>query len=61
MKQIFLEYEAKGFWQGRNLAPRRNPPLIIKPSRNATQLAIEKDCEPLADFDKTLEHEKCAR
>ncbi|MCQ2106503.1 MAG: DUF763 domain-containing protein [Fibrobacter sp.] len=25
---------------------------------HATQLAIEKDCEPLADFDKTLEHEK---
>ncbi|PWJ68307.1 MULTISPECIES: DUF763 domain-containing protein [unclassified Fibrobacter] len=25
---------------------------------HATQLAIEKDCEPLADFDKTLEHER---
>lgn len=25
---------------------------------HATQLAIEKDCEPLADFDKTLAHEK---
>ena len=25
---------------------------------HATQLAIEKDCEPLADFDKTIEHEK---
>lgn len=25
---------------------------------HATQLAIEKDCEPLADFDKTIDHEK---
>lgn len=25
---------------------------------HATQLAIEKDCEPLTDFDKTIEHEK---
>jgi len=25
---------------------------------HATQLAIERDCEPLADFEKTLEHEK---
>lgn len=25
---------------------------------HATQLAIEKDCEPLADFDKTIEYEK---
>lgn len=25
---------------------------------HTTQLAVEEFCEPLADFDKTLEHEK---